>query len=375
MRPLSLARLGLLIVLALEPGCQSEQASQETAPTPVRTVRAIPRTTETNVRYSASVEPDKQVEVAFKVSGYLRAILQVLGADGKMRDVGEGDVVQKDTVLAQVNDTDYRENVAKAKANLAKANAQLAKAKDEFNISAALFKTRSTTRPKYDQKKKDYEVAVAEVSAAKAQLVEAELDLEYCQLKAPMAGVVVSRAVEVGSLVRPDTVGFTLADTQDVKVVFSVPDTMLANVRLGLPLDIATESIPDETFQGTVTAISPAANSQSRVFNVEIKVANPDQRLKIGMVASVALEKQKDSAPAVMVPMSAIVRPPGDSDGYALFVVEEKDGSSIASLRRVELGEVQGDSIAAIRGVDAGDRVITMGATFAKNGERVRVIP
>jgi len=94
--------------------------------------------------------------------------------------------------------------------------------------------------------------------------------------------VLLKRYIEVGTLARPGTKGFVLADVSSVKVLFSVPDVVLGDVSLGQEMEVTTESIPDRIFRGRITEIAPAANTRSRVFNVEITIQNPENLLSRG---------------------------------------------------------------------------------------------
>lgn len=171
------------------------------------------------------------------------------------------------------------------------------------------------------------------------------------------------------------TVGFSIADVRSVKVVFGVPDVMQRQSQLGSPLAITTESVPGTEFLGTVTAITPAADPQTRVFNIEITVPNPQNQLRPGMVASLQVPGAQLLEPMPVMPLSAIVRRPDKPAGYAVFVVEGAPGKEIAHLRHVNVGAVYGDMIAVPEGVRVGDRVITTGTTLLVDGDQVRVIP
>ena len=103
--------------------------------------------------YSAGIVPNSQVDLAFKAGGYVESILQVRGADGRMRNIQEGDWVARATVLARVRESDYVANVNVAKAQLAQAQAALEQARLDFERTDALFVQTasphlSTTRPK-----------------------------------------------------------------------------------------------------------------------------------------------------------------------------------------------------------------------------------
>lgn len=355
-------------------GCRREDAYEKPL-TPVRVQTVQAQETGIGVRYSASIAPYTQVQLAFKVSGYVREIRQIRGADGRMRDVQEGDTFTKGTVLARLQEADYQARVDQAKAQLAQSQAALEKSSQDFKRATNLFATQSLTAPDYDTAKQGFESAKASVAGARAQLTEAELNLGYCALVTPMDGVVLRRNLEVGALVGPETVGFVLADLSSVKAVFGVPDVMLKNLQLGSALTIATESLRGTKFTGRITAIAPAANERSRIFDVEVTVPNPQNQLKAGMIASLQIANQQVPEPGAVVPLTAIVRSPHDPDGYALSVVEERDGAALARLRPVRLGEVYGNRIVVDEGVQVGERIVVTGATLVGDGERVRVMP
>jgi RND family efflux transporter MFP subunit len=327
------------------------------------------------VRYSANVTPKAQVNLAFKVDGFVETITKVEGVDKNKRELDQGDYINKGTLLARIRDTEYSDNVKKAQANLAKANASLDKATQDYRRAKNLYATQSITGPDYDSAKQEYETAIASVAGAKAQLNEAQLKLSYCSLIAPMDGVLLSRKIEVGTLVNTQTVAFVQADMTSVKVEFGVPDVMLDTVKLGNTLHIRTGSIPEKTFSGVVTAVAASADSKTRVFEIEITIANPTGELKDGMVASLEVPKEMLAYVHAVLPLSAIVRAPGNPDQYAVYVIEDKEGKQIAHSRPVQLGDVIGNTISVTGGVKVGEQVVVSGTAMIKDGDIVRAVP
>jgi multidrug efflux system membrane fusion protein len=140
------------------------------------------------------------------------------------------------------------------------------------------------------------------------------------------------------------------------------------------------ESLAGGRFSGRVTAISPTADPQSRVFNVEVTLPNQDGRLRPGMIGTVVIgdvagEAASRPVQPLTLPLSAVVRSPGDTEHYTVLIVERQGASEVARAHRVELGEVMGNGVAVVNGVARGDRVITAGATLLSDGDPVRVIP
>lgn len=351
-----------------------QQNSAETLPLPVHTAMVQTIAVGNGARYSASIVPYAQVDLAFQSGGYVDRIRQVKSPSGGMRNIDQGDWVQKGTVLAVVRQQDYQDKLQQANAQLARAQAEYDKAKLTFDRTSALYASHSATKPDYDSATAQLASTTASVSGAKASVSEASVALAYCELRAPFSGWVVKRNIDLGSLVGPATNGFTLADTESVKAVFGVPDTSISRVRLGQHLAISTDALPQQ-FSGRVSAISPAADPKSRVFSVEVTIPNQKDQLKSGMIASLALNGVQLPQSVLAVPLAAVIRDPGRRDSFAVMVPEGSGDSATARLRAVELGDTYGNMIAAKGGLAAGEQVITTGVSLIKNGDKVRVIP
>ena len=339
----------------------SKHEERVAQPTPV-TVWTVANTGgENGLRYSANIKPDVQVDLAFKASGYVEEIFQVTGVDGRRRNVQEGDLIKKGTVLARVRATEYRDRVAEAQAGLTKA-------KSDFDRAAKLFENQSVS-------KADYDAAYAGYTSAQARYDQAAQALQDCALQAPMDGYVLRRNVEVGTLAGLGMPGFVLADTRAVKAVFGVPDMIVGQMKMGDYQTVTTEAIPGVDFRGRITRIAPSADPNSRVFEVECTIPNPDNHLKAGMIAALKIAAQASSPSAMLLPLNAIVRPRNDPKGYAVFVVEESNGKPTARERKINLGDVVGNSIAVTAGLQGGEKVIVRGATLVVDSQEVRVIP
>jgi multidrug efflux system membrane fusion protein len=329
------------------------------------------------LRYSATIQPYEQVPLSFKVGGYVTEVRQLPGPDRRLRNLQQGDLVTRGTVLARINPADYQEKVNQAKAQLAEAEAGLDKARADSARAESLYQGKALTRTDYDAASAALASSIARSDAAKAQLEAAQISLRDGALIAPADGVVLSRSVEVGTLAGTGTTGFTLADLSRVKAVFGVPDQVVQRVRVGTPLRVTSDAFPGVEFPGSVTAVSPSADAQSRVFSVEVTIPNPDRQLKAGMVATV--EVDAGTAPDIepgspTVSVAAIVKSsrPG---AFAVFLADGPDDGAMARARDVTLGRISGNRVAVSSGLKVGDRVIVSGASLLVDGDRVRIIP
>ncbi len=422
--------VGGVALLLAGSGC-GEREVPAAPPTPVRVQAATTYTAAAAPRYSAAVQADRQVSLAFKSPGYVVMLLQVPGVGGHLRDVQEGDRVKRGTVLARVRDTDYVAQVdhasgelaaaeqdreaavaqlAEARASRAQAVAQLASAKAvaekaafDMDRATKLYGAQSMTKTEYDQAKAQFDQTRAQVDVANAQIASAEASEQAAQRKigvaegqiaaarggvessrvhladtalvAPMDAVILRRSVEVGDLAQAGKIGFTLAEVGTVKVVFGVPYFVVEHLTLGRPQAITVEALPGETFQGRITRINPSADPQSRTFDVEVSVPNSRDRLKVGGIASLALGQTEPTRESLAVPLTAVVRDPGQPNGFAVLVAQGDGDMATAHLRPVELGDPYGNMITVLKGVARGERVLTTGATQIKNGEKVHIIP
>lgn len=382
-------------------------------------------------RYSATIIPRTQVELAFKVGGYVDAIQQVRGVDGKMRDLQEGDRITTGTTLARVRQSDYQvkvkqaesqaheaktgidvskaqyqealSGIATSKAQLAEAEAAYEKAKLDFDRAQNLFASQSLTKANYDAAKAQFEAIAAKVAAARSQVgmiqaradsakaqieviearsrgaqevvQEATIPLQDTALRAPLNGIVLQKSVEKGTLVSPGKTGFIVADTSSVKAVFGVADVAVPEMKLGSTLGVESETLPGTEIRGQITAIFPAADPKSRAFNVEVTIPNASYLLRPGMIVSLKVGTQQTAPAQPVVPLNAVMKAKGNPNGYAVFVVTEEGGRQVARLRDVKLGESYGNTVAVTDGVKPGDRVITTGGTMVNDGDPVKVIP
>jgi RND family efflux transporter MFP subunit len=364
--------LVLLSVAGVLGGCHHESQIPSQPPRAVRLATvAAPEMSGETLRYSASILPYAQVDLMFRSSGYVTNVRQVRGADGRTRDIGTGDYVEQNLTLAHIRREDLQNQVAQAQAQLDQAGAQHTKADQDFQRAKALYSTQSLTQPDYDRSQEAFNATHAAMDNAKAAVLQAELLLRDADLKAPFSGYILSRNIDLGSLVSPSTSAFTIADIGRVKVTFGAPDYVLSRVRLGQELMIQTENdaVPAK---GRVTSISPAADTRNRIFAVEVTVSNRDRHLKPGMIASVGLGEVPHSS--ISIPLSAIVPFPSEPEHFAVMVAQERAGTLVANLRKVQLGTTHDNSV-AVEGVQTGERVVSVGAQLLKDGDPIQVIP
>jgi len=324
--------------------------------------------------YSANIQPYTQVSLAFQVNGYVQTITQVRGADGNMRDIQGGDIVKAGQPMARVQENTYQQAVNNAQSQLAAAQAVYVRDKKNYDRYSSLYEKNVIAKSDYDSSLQSYDSSLSEVQAGQATLKTAQINLGYCKLTSPMDGVILSRNIEIGSLVGPNVTAFQVAATRSMKAVFAVPDVLVSQLKTGSPLTLTTEAVPGVGFGGTITRISPNADPTTRVFDVEVTIPNDRGLLRTGMIASLKIGGAQ-AASELTVPISSVVRPPGQDHGYAVYVADGQGRNLAARLRVVELGDIIGNQIEVSRGLNPGDRVIVRGAGIVTDGQQIRIVP
>ena len=190
-------------------------------------------------------------------------------------------------------------------------------------------------------------------------------------LKAPFSGYILIRKIDIGSLVSPSTVAFTIADISRVKVTFGIPDYVLPKVHFGQEIKIEPET-GTAPLVGRVTSIPTAADTRDRTFSIEVSVNNSDRQLKPGMIASVNLGEAPHSF--ISIPLSAVVPSAAEPEAFAVMVVEEHKGALVAKSRMIQVLAVYDNSV-SVEGVQPGERVVSGGSQLLKDGDLVKVIP
>ena len=369
---ITIAIVSLMLVMA---GCGENKPLQQ----PPQGVHAAAIQTRTGVsadglRFSAVVAPDSEVPLSFRIPGYVIALKQVRGQDGRMRDIAEGDRVSPGAVLVRIRSSEYEDKVHQASSQAAAAEAVFQKARLDFDRATHLYQSQSLTKPDFDSARAQYDASQEQLKSARALTSEAEIALHDTSLIAPFDGDIVKKTVEMGAFVGPGVPAFALAKTDTVKIVVGVPDTVLHSVKLGQPVEVGIDAFPARTFHARISRMSSAADAVTRNFDVEVAIPNPNHLLKVGMIGSLQLGNGdgRSRASALLVPLSAVVQA---NDGkYGVFVVSNSTAGAVARLHSVDIGAVNGTEISVVNGLQAGDRIITTGANLLKDGQGVEVL-
>lgn len=313
------------------------------------------------------------------------------------RNADIGDRVIAGQLLAEIEAPDLDQQVRQAQAAVVQVQADLERAKAALEQGRAneslakvtasrwenLVRRGAVSKQENDQYQAQYQaqsanvraldraVAAAEGSLAAAQANVARLsDLHnFLKVRAPFAGVVTLRNVDVGALVNTgNTLLFRIAQTNLLRTFLNVPQSNASDVRVGQAADISTTELPDRKFRGTVTRTANALDPSSRTLLVEVQVPNPDGKLLPGMYVQVDLNLPRRDPPLIISADTLVVRPEGT-------LVAALDSNNVVHFQHVTVGRDLGDRIEVLSGLTEGQRAIVNPNDSVQEGVKVNPIP
>ena len=215
----------------------------------------------------------------------------------------------------------------------------------------------------------------ANLKNAKAQVAEQEAVIAKKTLRAPFAGHLGVRAVDIGQYISAGTAVVTLQALDPIYADFFLPQQALNQVRLEQAVTIKVDTYPNQDFAGTITAINPKVDQATRNVQVRATLNNPDRRLLPGMYASVSIAAG-DKQRYVTLPQTAVTYNPY---GETVYIVDDKgndpQGRPQLAARQVFVtaGSKRGDQVAIMSGVEEGQAIVTAGQMKLRNGTPVMI--
>lgn len=216
----------------------------------------------------------------------------------------------------------------------------------------------------------DYDRAQAAFGVDQARVASARTNLSKMTLSAPFSGRIGLRKVSVGEFVNVGQDLVTLVRLDPIEVDFSVPESSLAQLRQGQKISVTVDAFPGEEFSGSVTAIDPVVDANSRSAQLRAQIANRDGRLHPGQFAKLHLDTGGNTGNAVLVPEQALMQ-----DGTQRYVWTIVDGKAKKAV--IKTGMRVPGAFQVLEGLKAGDQVITAGQTkpMMNDGLPVQAMP
>jgi len=345
-RPAGVRAAALATALALSCGACTESPPESRGASAAIAATAIPVITQPariepmgiEIEAVGTTQANESVEVTSKSSNTVTAIR-----------FQEGEIVERGSVLVEMD-------ASEARANLAEAQAALARSKSQYTRSRDL-------QARQLMSVADLEQVEASLKADEARVAAAQARLDDTVIRATFGGRTGFRHVSIGSFVSQGSVITTLDDTSVIKLDFTVPETYLFVLRRGLPVKAAATGLPDRTFDGIVTNMDSRVDPVTRSVIVRAELPNADGLLRQGMFMTVAL--QGEVTPTLLVPEEALV--PERGHAY-VFVVKD----NVVERREVRTGKRRPGFVEIVSGVVDQERVVVDGTQNVRDGSVVQ---
>jgi RND family efflux transporter MFP subunit len=288
--------------------------------------------------FDGAVEAVKQSTVAAQISGRIVAI-----------NFDVGDSVKQGEVIVRIDEREVNDAYVASRAQIAQAQATLQNAQISYERTRQLFSQKFVSQAALDKAFADYRAAQAQLDAAVALGSQAATVKGFATVVAPYGGVVAQRHVELGEMVTPGKPLMTGFDPRDMRVVASIPQDKLGEVRKSGAVRIEFPALAKTLAGGSVTFL-PAADAETHTTRVRVNLPQSVAGAYPGMFARVHFSVGR--AQKLVIPAAAVVR---RSELTAVYVVG--DGGTV-KLRQIRLGGAAGEAgIEVLAGLSPGDKI------------------
>lgn len=393
MKPIRYFAIISLALLTASCGQPKQKAAPEIYTVGVSPVQMADDTYKITV--SGVITPvDNPSKVSFLVNGRVAMVMP-----------REGSYVKQGDVLAEIDRTDYIQNLAKARAQADMARAAYAKAAsparveqltqakiaydrsaDEYRRMKMLYDNKSLAPNDFEKFKAAYESAQQQYDMAKtgaqpedkaqakaaldqavAYVKLAEKALGDTTLRAPVSGFISKRLIEPGDTASAGYPVFEIVGMDPVEVNAGIPETDVHLAKVGQTAAVSIPALPGQKFAGKIRVVNVSADPTTRTYMTRITVPNPSHAIKIGMVAEASVDTGKQIK-EMTVPVSAVLR---DPQGATIVYVYYPSKKRVYS-RRVETGTAVGQSTVITAGLKTGEMIVTAGQEKLADGLEVR---
>jgi membrane fusion protein (multidrug efflux system) len=361
-------------------------ASKPPPPAVVSTAKATSQDWQPELRAVGTLRAVRGADLALDVAGLVTRV-----------NVKSGAEVREGQLLLQLRDSEDIALLHQLEAAAALSDVTFARARDQLAVQVI--------------SKADYDQSAADLKGKHAAVTQQEVNVAKKQLRAPFSGRAGIVTINPGAYLNPGTTIVTLQQLDPIYVDFRLPQKDLAELRTGQKVTLRLDAFPGRTFGGTVSAISPKVDTDTRNVQVEARVANPDRVLTPGMFANVSVDvgsKQR----YLTLPQTAVVYNPYGETVFVVLTKAEADKRQAAEAAAtaaanddppkekqkdqkaakkpgkapqlppdalvvqqtfVTTGPTRGDQVAILKGLDEGIEVVSSGQIKLKSGTPIRI--
>lgn len=355
--------LGAALSGALLAGCKEPPPPpQEEVTRPVRATLAQVAAGQRTRVLSGTAQAGAETQLSFKVSGTLKSL-----------KVKVGDSVKRGDRLATLDDSDYKLQLAEARASAGAARAQARTAKANYERVRKLYANGNAAKADLDAARLQTESARAQLSSTGQRIKLLQKQVKYTTLSAPADGLVANTAAEINENLAAGQPVVVLNTGGRTEVVVAVPESLIGEVDPEASVQVRFPAAGGLSLGGTVTEISPAARGQS-TFPVTVVLEREEPAIRPGMAAEVTFTfGEVEASPKLVLPLVAVGE---DKDGrHVMLVTDIADGQGKIARVPVTVGEITNGGFEITEGLKGGEVVVTAGLRHIQPGLTVKLMP
>ncbi|MCG8467715.1 MAG: efflux RND transporter periplasmic adaptor subunit [Gemmatimonadetes bacterium] len=312
--------------------------------------------------FNATAVSGRAVNLSFRNGGVVTRLNMVLG-----QDVAAGEL------LAELDNVAARLAYEQAVLALNGAASQMNTAELALARVRSLYEAGTASLSDYENARNAFRTAEASHESAVRSVRIQEENVSYGSIVAPVGGTIAAVDVEVDENVQAGQLVGILNAGEGLEIELGLPEAVIARASPGLEASITFPAVPGQTFEGSVTEVSPSVDPATATYPVRIALIGPSPEIRAGMAATVRLRFPVDASlvGALVVPASAVGE---DDEGRFVFVVEP-DGEAQGTVRkrRVVVGRLTSEGFEIREGLTSGQNVATAGLQTLLDGQRVRL--
>ena len=351
--------VGVALLAACEQQAETSAATPASPPPAVTVISLQPTEVTPGAGFNGRVVAVDEVQLRARVTGFL-----------EQRRFEEGADVQAGDLLFVIEKAPYQAVVEQRRAELASAEANRANTAVQLQRGEELVKNDNIPAAEVDQRRAADQMAAAQILEAQAALEQAEINLGYTEIHAPIAGRIGRADLSVGNLVGPDSgVLATIVSQDPIYVTFPVTQRQLLAHRGERGDPVVRVTLPDGTLYehpGTLNFLDVQVDPGTDTVTVRGELPNPDRILVDGQFVGVRVERGEPER-VLAVPQASLQV---DQAGPYVLVV---GGDDKVEARRVTLGDVEGEQVVVESGLNEGERIIVEGIQKVRPGMTVAV--
>lgn len=298
-----------------------------------------------SIRVTGVLVSDQESKPAFKTGGVIEQTF-----------FKEGDRVNKGALLAKLNLSEINAQVQQAQMGVDKTLRDLNRVKNLYADSVATLEQLQNVQTAYDMAKQTMSIA--------------EFNRTYSEVHSPIDGIVVKEVLRQGEIAGPGMPVYVIMGTarQDWKIKAAVADKDWARIKKGDKADVYFEAYPGFQLDGTISHIATMSNPGTATLDVEIKLNKQDKQLAAGLLANVEIKSAGTKTTMRSIPVEALV---SSNDGMGVIYIVQ-DGKAVK--KKISIDKILGAQVAVSSGLENIDQVVTAGAIYLEDGDKVEII-